>query len=120
MFKKFAISIALTLMVLGVTGTAVSAKPTTPTGYVTYNGITEREQVVRISATQFNPPSWGLDRIDQRSLPLNKQYVYNSTGLGVRAYVIDTGIYTSHTSFGGRASHGWDFVDNDPNATDCQ
>ncbi|MBT1445476.1 S8 family peptidase [Shewanella sp. JM162201] len=63
--------------------------------------------------------TWGLDRIDQRNLPLNGNYHYDYDGSGVTAYVIDTGVLTSHNEFGGRASHGWDFVDNDADATDC-
>ncbi|MGH3746529.1 MAG: S8 family peptidase [Micromonosporaceae bacterium] len=72
-----------------------------------------------MSATQSPTPSWGLDRIDQRDLPLNSTYNYNSTGNGVTAYVIDTGVRTTHSDFAGRASSGYDFVDNDPDASDC-
>ena len=67
----------------------------------------EEDGVVTVDATQNNPP-WGLDRIDQRNLPLNAVYTFNWTGTGVRAYVIDTGIRTSHTQFGGRASNVFD------------
>jgi subtilisin family serine protease len=67
----------------------------------------EEDSVVTADATQSNPP-WGLDRIDQRNLPLNAIYTFNWTGSGVRAYVIDTGIRTSHTQFGGRASNVFD------------
>jgi subtilisin family serine protease len=59
--------------------------------------------------TQLNPP-WGLDRIDQRDLPLNNTYTYNATGAGVNAYIIDTGILASHLDFGGRASLVADYV----------
>ena len=61
------------------------------------------------TTVEFNPP-WGLDRIDQISQPLNQQYVYNATGAGVIAYVIDTGIRTTHVEFGGRASIAADFI----------
>jgi subtilisin family serine protease len=54
-------------------------------------------------------PVWGLDRIDQRDLPLNQTYVYNQTGLGVTAYVLDSGINASHTDFGGRVRSGFNF-----------
>ena len=67
----------------------------------------EEDGVVTADATQSNPP-WGLDRIDQRNRPLNAIYTFNFTGAGVRAYVIDTGIRTSHTQFGGRASNVFD------------
>ncbi|SDG45999.1 Peptidase inhibitor I9 [Lentzea fradiae] len=78
----------------------------------------ERDQVVRVQATQTNPPSWGLDRIDQRNLPLDQRYTHNSTGSGVNAYIIDTGVRITHRDFGGRARNGYDFVDNDSVAQD--
>jgi len=67
----------------------------------------EEDAVMTADATQTNPP-WGLDRIDQRNLPLSASYTYNFTGSGVRVYVIDTGIRTTHTQFGGRASNVFD------------
>ncbi|WP_063765619.1 S8 family peptidase [Herbidospora cretacea] len=79
----------------------------------------EQDAVVTIDAEQANPPSWGLDRIDQRALPLNSRYTYTGTGAGVTAYIIDTGILTTHQDFGGRAVSGKDFVSNDNDATDC-
>jgi len=78
----------------------------------------EADQVVTIDTTQ-SPATWGLDRIDQTNLPLNNSYTYNFTGAGVTAYIIDTGIRIAHNEFGGRASSGRDFVDNDSNADDC-
>jgi subtilisin family serine protease len=69
--------------------------------------------------TTQNGATWGLDRIDQPFLPLSTTFTYTKTGAGVTAYVIDTGIRTTHTEFGSRAVSGYDFVDNDADATDC-
>ena len=79
--------------------------------YVQQNGT------VKVTATQPNPPSWGLNRIDQRNLPLDTSYTYPNTGSNVTAYIIDTGIRTTHTDFGGRATWGTNTVDG--NNTDC-
>src|SRR6266404_1753006 len=70
----------------------------------------EENALLHTTAVQPNPPSWGLDRIDQMSLPLDNQYVYNATGTGVTAYVIDTGIRATHVDFGGRAAIAADFI----------
>ncbi|WP_405099293.1 S8 family peptidase [Micromonospora sp. NBC_01412] len=78
----------------------------------------EQNHEVTLQTTQTNPP-WGLDRIDQTNLPLNSAYSYTSTGSGVTAYIIDTGILTTHTNFGGRAVDGYDAVDNALPAADC-
>ncbi|WP_314218928.1 S8 family peptidase [Streptomyces zaehneri] len=66
-----------------------------------------------------NPPSWGLDRVDQPGRTLDNSYNWpKSAGAGVTVYVIDTGIRITHSDFGGRASHGWDFVGGDRVAAD--
>ncbi len=67
------------------------------------------------------PPwaTWGLDRIDQRNLPLDRHFTYTNTGAGVTAYVIDTGVMKSHGEFGGRVTDGIDVIDNSLPAQDC-
>ncbi len=77
----------------------------------------QQDAVVRAFDTQPNPPSWGLDRIDQAELPLNNSYTYTSSA-DVHVYVIDTGIRTTHTTFGGRAVWGINTT-GDGNNTDC-
>lgn len=74
------------------------------------------DQRITIGTTQPNSP-WGLGRIDQRPVSPTDEYNYTTTGEGVTAYVIDTGMLVTHTDFGGRASSGYDFVDNDPDAS---
>ncbi|MFE1172476.1 S8 family peptidase [Streptomyces sp. NPDC058773] len=72
-----------------------------------------------IDAAQANPPSWGLDRIDQADTKGDKKYNYpDSAGEGVTAYVIDTGVHIKHKDFGGRASYGFNAVDGSDKAED--
>jgi subtilisin family serine protease len=78
--------------------------------------LVEPDQEVTTTTT-VTAASWGLDRIDQRSLPLSGTYTYNATSPSVRAYVIDTGIYTGHSQFGGRASNVYDAFGG--NGQDC-
>ena len=70
------------------------------------------------TVNQSNPP-WGLDRIAQRDLPLNQAYWYTTTGGGVNAYIIDTGIRRTHTQFGGRAFVAFDAIGDGQNTNDC-
>ncbi|MFD7894188.1 S8 family serine peptidase [Streptomyces sp. NPDC059743] len=63
--------------------------------------------------------SWGLDRIDQRNLPLDNDFTVTGTGRGVTAYIVDTGIETAHTEFGGRATVGFDAIGDGRNGQDC-
>ncbi|UMP01098.1 S8 family peptidase [Amycolatopsis sp. EV170708-02-1] len=77
-----------------------------------------QNKTFKISETQDNPPSWGLDRVDQADLPLDNKYTYPTKADNVTAYVIDTGVRGSHKDFGDRAAGGKDFVDNDDTPND--
>ena len=76
----------------------------------------EQDGIVRVETTQSGA-TWGLDRIDQRNRPLSGTYTYTSTGAGATAYIIDTGILTSHSQFGGRAAVSYDATGG--NGQDC-
>ena len=83
----------------------------------------EPDREVGLAATQSGA-TWGLDRIDQRSLPLSGSFTYTSTGAGVTAYILDTGIRSTHTEFavstgGSRASIGFDAVGGSNANGDC-
>lgn len=78
----------------------------------------EEDGVVRAINTQNNA-TWGLDRIDQRDLPLSTTYTYNTTASNVRAYIIDTGIRSAHTEFGGRVLGGYTAINDGRGYEDC-
>ena len=80
----------------------------------------EVDQVVTLGILYGQYAStWNLDRIDQRYLPLDGFFGYNSAGTGVTAYVIDTGIRRTHREFTGRASVGYDAIGDGRNGIDC-
>jgi subtilisin family serine protease len=79
----------------------------------------ELDGIMTANDTQSNPPSWGLDRIDQRALPLDLSFTYGNSGAGVTAYIIDTGINAGSVDFTGRILTGRDVIDNDSDPADC-
>jgi len=82
----------------------------------------EADQTYRADVTQTmdaNGDPWGLDRVDQQALPLSRTYTYTATGAGVHAYIIDTGIWTLHGDFGGRANNVYDAFGSAGTGEDC-
>jgi serine protease len=78
----------------------------------------QEDGVVHMTTTQSGA-TWGIDRIDQRTLPLSGTYTYNADGTGVSAYVIDTGIHITHTELGGRAHAGYSSISDGNGSDDC-
>ena len=78
----------------------------------------EEDSEISVEATQNNV-TWGLDRVDQRSVPLNTAYNYAETGAGVNVYVVDSGIRPTHVEFGGRATADFDAIEDGQNGIDC-
>lgn len=80
--------------------------------YVQENGY------VQVSATQTGA-TWGIDRVDQTSLPLNQAYTYNNNASGVHAYIVDTGVRLTHSQFTGRMGNGFDSITAGGTGADC-
>ncbi|MDQ6887148.1 MAG: S8 family serine peptidase [Gemmatimonadota bacterium] len=80
--------------------------------------LIEQDRTVHLSGTESGA-TWGIDRIDQLDLPLNGTYNYGPTGSGVSAYIIDTGIRTTHVEFGGRASGVYTAINDGNGTADC-
>ncbi|QQQ02952.1 S8 family serine peptidase [Lysobacter enzymogenes] len=78
----------------------------------------EEDGYMSVSATQNNA-TWGLDRVDQRDLPLSTTYTYDTDATGVHAYIVDTGLRADHNEFTGRIGNGFSSVAGDPSTTDC-
>lgn len=80
----------------------------------------EVDQPITVNQTIQASATWGLDRVDQRDLPLSSSYAFSATGSGVRAYVLDTGILAEHVDFGGRVAPGYTAITTDAyGTTDC-
>jgi subtilisin family serine protease len=79
----------------------------------------EQDRYVHALDTQAPSPPWGLDRIDQRDLPLDDSYSYDTAGANVHVYVLDSGIRTTNVDFGGRATVGVDEIGDGHNGQDC-
>jgi subtilisin family serine protease len=96
-----------------LTGFAVTLPETAAIRLLAIPGViaVERDQVVTADATVQSHATWGLDRTDQRGLPLSTTYGYTATGQGVTAYIIDTGIRAGHDQFTGRVGAGYDAID---------
>lgn len=79
----------------------------------------ENDTIMKIDATTQSNPDWGLDRIDQKALPLNSAYSYLQTGSGTTAYIVDTGILSTHQQFSGRVLSGYTAISDGNGTTDC-
>lgn len=79
----------------------------------------ENDTVMKIDATTQSNPDWGLDRIDQKTLPLDSAYSYLQTGSGTTAYIVDTGILSTHQQFSGRVLSGYTAISDGNGTTDC-
>lgn len=81
---------------------------------------TPEAEIANVGAQSYQSgATWGLDRIDQRTLPLNGAYEYDSSGLGVTAYVVDTGLFANHDEFNGRVLAGFDGIGDGRGTGDC-
>ncbi|MFL4394475.1 S8 family serine peptidase [Acinetobacter pittii] len=79
----------------------------------------ENDTIMKVDATTQSNPDWGLDRIDQKNLPLDSAYSYLQTGSGTTAYIVDTGILSTHQQFSGRVLSGYTAISDGNGTNDC-
>ena len=99
------------VLALLCSGTAISAAPNVVHAAEPAAAVENiyRTQVIQTTGPASSALPWGLDRIDQRDLPLSGSYSYTATGAGVKAYIVDSGIKADHVEFAGRVASGWSY-----------
>jgi len=111
---KYTYQAALTAFAARIPGNAIEAIRRNP-----LVAAIEQNRIVQSTENQAAPPSWGLDRIDQATLPLSGTYAYGPTGAGVNAYIIDSGIRLTHYEIAGRAFAAFSSVPDSIGSDDC-
>lgn len=103
-----------------IRGAVVTATPGQAAELKRSAGVAAVEPDSRVTAADTEQSAtWGLDRIDQHALPLSGTYTWPSSGAGVSAYVIDSGVLSAHAEFGGRVASGWTAVTDGLGTGDC-
>jgi subtilisin family serine protease len=103
-----------------IRGAVVTATPRQAAELKRSAGVAAVEPDARVTAADTQQSAtWGLDRVDQRALPLSGTYTPASSGAGVSAYVIDSGVLSAHAEFGGRVTSGWSAISDGLGTGDC-